>query len=136
MAIPSTWKAADGQPSGGFTASDLLAVDGFHAAANVSTEPFVGDSYAYARAGELGLRHRSNVTVEGEREEIIDGDPTLIIEARWTSPTPPASSYRTMQVSLSSHGVGYVATCAAATSAFERYRSMCESVVRSFAVER
>jgi hypothetical protein len=136
MAIPSTWKAADGQPSGGFTASDLLAVDGFHAAANVSTEPFVGDSYAYARAGELGLRHRRNVTVEGEREEIIDGDPTLIIEARWTSPTPPASSYRTMQVSLSSHGVGYVATCAAATSAFERYRSMCESVVRSFAVER
>jgi hypothetical protein len=136
MAVPSTWKANDVRQSSVYTASDPQSVDDFHAAANVYTEPFVRDSYAYARAGEVGLRSRSNVTIDAEREEMVDGDPTLVIESRWT-PTPASSvAYRTMQVSLASHGVGTVATCAAATNAFERYRSTCESIIRSLAVER
>jgi hypothetical protein len=41
-----------------------------------------------------------------------------------------------MQTALASKGTGYVLTCAAAASAFERYRSTCESIIRSFAVQR
>jgi hypothetical protein len=41
-----------------------------------------------------------------------------------------------MQAALASRGTGYVVTCAASATAFERYRSTCESIVRSFAVER
>jgi hypothetical protein len=136
MAVPSTWRTSNVRQPGVYAAADTQAVDDFHAAANVSTEPFGRDSYAYARAGEAGLRSRPNVRIDVEREEIVDGDPTLVIESRW-APTPASSvGYRTMQVSLASHGVGTVATCAAATSAFERYRSTCESIIRSLAVER
>jgi hypothetical protein len=136
IAIPSTWKADNVRRRGVYAATDPQSVDDFHAAVNVYTEPFVRDSYAYARAGEVGLRSRPNVAIDVEREELVDGDPTLVIESRWT-PTPSSSvAYRTMQVSLASRGVGTVATCAAATNAFERYRSTCESIVRSLAVER
>jgi hypothetical protein len=136
IAVPSTWKASSVQQTGVYTAADTQAVDDFHAAANVFTEPFDRDSYAYARAGEASLRGRSNVTLDVEREEIIDGDPTLVIESRWAPTTASRVGYRTMQVSLASHGVGTVATCAAASGAFERYRSTCESIIRSLAVER
>ena len=136
MAIPSTWKSNNVHPATGYTASDPQPVEDFHAGVSVYTEPFVRDSYTYARAGEVGLRTRPNVTIDVEREEVVDGDPTLVIESRW-APTPASSiAYRTMQVSLSSRGVGTVASCAAATIAFERYRSTCESIIRSLVVER
>jgi hypothetical protein len=41
-----------------------------------------------------------------------------------------------MQTALASRGTGYVITCSTSASAFERYRSTCDSIVRSFAVER
>jgi hypothetical protein len=41
-----------------------------------------------------------------------------------------------MQSFLSSRGTGYVVSCVVSSSAFERYRSTCESIVHSFAVER
>jgi len=100
------------------------------------TEPFTGDSYDFAKANEAGLREQKQATVESAREDVIDGDPTLIFESRWSPTSPSTVSLRTMQAALSSHGTGYVVTCAVAASAFERYRSTCESIVRSFAVQR
>jgi hypothetical protein len=45
-------------------------------------------------------------------------------------------AYRILQSALASRGRGYVVTCSVSISAFERYRSTCESIVHSFAVER
>ena len=132
IAVPATWKEQK-TPAAGAVA-DPQAVDDFHANVNVVTEPFTGDSYEYARANEAALRTRA--MVELVREDVVDGDPTLIIESRW-APVPPSTvPYRTMQTILSSRGTGYVATCSVSSSAFERYRSTCESIVHSFAVER
>jgi hypothetical protein len=50
--------------------------------------------------------------------------------------SPSTVVYRTMQAALASRGTGYVVTCAVSSTAFERYRTTCESIVRSFAVER
>jgi hypothetical protein len=136
VAVPATWKDAAQKGTAAWAMADPQAVDDFQASANVLTEPFTGESYDYARASEAALRTDPHATVETTHEDVIDGDPTLIIESRW-SPTPPSTvTYRTMQTALSSRGTGYVVTCAASASSFERYRSTCESIVRSFAVER
>jgi hypothetical protein len=136
LAVPSTWKEATQKGTAAWAVADPQPVDDFQASVNVLTEPFAGESYDYARASEAALRTDAHATVEISRDDVIDGDPTLIIESRW-SPTPPATAaYRTMQTALSSRGTGYVVTCAASAAAFERYRSTCESIVRSFAVER
>ena len=136
VAVPSTWKDAAQKGTASWAVADPQAVDDFQASVNVLTEPFPGESYDYARASEAALRTDPHAIVEIAREDVIDGDPTLIIESRW-APTPPSTAtYRTMQTALSSRGTGYVVTCAASASSFERYRSTCESIVRSFAVER
>jgi hypothetical protein len=139
LALPATWRAVTQKGPASFAVSDPQAVDEFHAYANVVTEPFPGESDSYARANEAGLRRESRATVETVRQDVVDGDSTLILESRW-APVPDrpggAVSYRTMQTALASHGTGYVATCAVASSAFDRYRSTCESILRSFAVER
>lgn len=136
VAVPATWKQSPQRPPAAWAVADPQTVDDYHANANVVTEPFTGDSYDFAKANEAGLREQKQATVESAREDVIDGDPTLIFESRW-APTPPSTvSLRTMQAALSSHGTGYVVTCAVAASAFERYRSTCESIVRSFAVQR
>jgi hypothetical protein len=135
IAVPATWKDQK-TPAAAWAVSDPQAVDDFHANVNVVTEPFTDDSYNYARANETALRHEARTTVEVVREDVVDGDPTLIIESQWM-PTPPSTvAYRTMQTALSSRGRGYVVTCSVSASAFERYRSTCESIVHSFAVER
>jgi hypothetical protein len=139
IALPATWRAVTQKGTAAFAVSDPQAVDDFHAYANVVTEAFPGESDSYARANEAGLRREPRAQVENIRQDVVDGDSTLIFEARW-APVPDrpggAVSYRTMQTALASHGTGYVATCAVASSAFDRYRSTCESILRSFAVER
>jgi hypothetical protein len=136
IAVPSTWKETTQKGPAAFAVSDPQAVEDFHAYASVITEPYAGDSAAYAKASEAGLRREPRATVEATREDVIDGDSTLLLESRWTPAPPSTVPYRTLQVALASHGTGYVATCAVASSAFDRYRSTCESIVRSFAVQR
>ena len=119
-----------------FAVVDPQTVDDFHAFANVVTEPFAGESDEYAKANLAGLRRDPRPHVESAREDAIDGDSTIILESRWAPSGPSAVTYQTMQGALASRGVGYIVTCAASTNAFERYRATCESVVRSFAVER
>ena len=134
--MPSTWKEASQKGSASWAVADPQAVDDFQASVNVLTEPFAGESFDYAKASETALRGDARATVEASRDDVIDGDPTLILESRWAPSPPSTASYRTMQTALASRGTGYVLTCAASASAFERYRSTCESIVRSFAVQR
>jgi hypothetical protein len=136
VAAPSTWREPSQKDPASFTIADPQAVDDFQTRVTVLTEPFTGESFDYARASEAALRADRRTTVEAAREDVIDGDPTLILESRWSATPPSNTSYRTMQAALASRGTGYVVTCAASASAFERYRSTCESIVRSFAVER
>ncbi len=136
IAVPSTWRVAAQKGPAAWSVSDPQSVDDYHANANVVTEPFSGDSYDFARANEAGLREQNLATVDAVRDDVVDGDPTLMLESRWTAASPAPLAYRTIQTALASHGTGYVVTCAVSSSAFERYRSTCESIVRSFAVER
>lgn len=136
IAIPSTWKDGPAKDATVWSAADPQAVDAFHATVNVHTEAFTGESYDYARASEAALRRDARATVEAVREDVVDGDPTLVLETTW-SPSPPSTApFRTVQTALAARGVGYVVTCAASSGAFERYRSTCTPVVRSFAIER
>jgi hypothetical protein len=134
IAVPATWK--DQKTSAAWAVSDPQGVDDFHANVNVMTEAFAEDSYEYARANEAALRREKRAAVEIVREDVVDGDPTLLIESRWTPLPPSTVAYRILQSALASRGTGYVVTCSVSTSAFERYRSTCESIVHSFAVER
>jgi hypothetical protein len=136
IAVPSTWRETTQRGPVVWAVSDPQRVEDFRAQANVITEPFVDESYEYARANEAALRREPRAMVDATREEVVDGDPTLIIESRWTPAPPSTTEFRTMQSALASRGAGYVVTCSVASSAFERYRSTCESIVRSFAVER
>jgi hypothetical protein len=122
---PRVWSLVDPQP-----------VDDFRASVNVVTEPFVGESYAYAKANVEELQHDPRASVETTREDVIDGDPTLVVQSRWSAIAPANVPYRTMQANLASRGTGYVVTCSVSADAFERYRSTCEAIVHSFAVER
>ena len=133
IAVPTTWQDHK-TPVVAWAVQDPQTVDGLHANVSVVTEPFTGDSYEYARANETSLRKGAVVALV--REDVVDGDPTLVIEARWAPIAPATVPYRTMQGFLSSRGTGYVVSCAVSSSAFERYRSTCESIVHSFAVER
>jgi hypothetical protein len=136
IAVPSTWREVTHKGPAAWAVADPQPADDFHANVNVVSEPFPSESYDYAKANEVALRHEPRASVEMLREDVVDGDPTLLIESHWT-PAPPSSvPYRTMQAALASRGSGYVVTCSVAASAFERYRSTCESIVRSFAVER
>ena len=132
---PSTWKDAAQKGTAAWAVADPQAVDDFQASANVLPSP--SRRVVRLRESERGrAAHDPHASVEVANDDVVDGDPTLVIESRW-SPTPPSTAtYRTMQTALSSRGTGYVVTCAASASSFERYRSTCESIVRSFAVER
>ena len=121
----SVWSLVDPQPAGEF-----------HANVNVLNEPFPGDSYAYSKATLEELKRDVRAEVETSREEIVDGDPTLVVESRWSPIAPKTVPYRTMQANLASRGTGYVVTCAVSAEAFERYRSTCDAIIRSFAVSR
>jgi hypothetical protein len=136
IAAPASWREAAQRGPAVWAVADPQPVDEFRANVNVFTEPFAGESYDYAQANELALRGEPRANIEATREEVIDGDPTLLIESRWAPRQPSTVPYRTMQSALASHGAGYVVTCSVAGVAFERYRSTCESIVRSFAVER
>jgi hypothetical protein len=137
VAVPSTWGPSARARPGTWVYDDPQAVDDYRANVSVITEPFAGESYDYAKATEDALHRDHRATVEASREDVIDGDPTFVIESRWAPSTPAAGvAFRTMQADLASRGTGYVVTCAASASAFERYRSTCEAIVRSFAVER
>jgi len=137
VSMPSTWNISPSPMPAVWVAVDPQPVDQFRASINVVSEPFRGESYDYAKASEASLRRDHGVTVEVVREDVVDGDPTVIVEAL-CSPSAPSSipAYRTMQASLSSRGTGYVVACSVSASAFERYRSTCDAVLRSFAVER
>jgi hypothetical protein len=136
IAVPSTWKETPQRGQAAWAVAATQQVDDLRANANVLIEPFADESYDYARANEAALRREPRATVESTREDVIDGDPTLFIESRWAPAPPSTVAYRTMQAALAARGQGYVVTCSVATSAFERYRSTCDSIVRSFAVER
>jgi len=137
IAVPSTWSnEPQPLPEGVWVAVDPQAVDDYHTNVSVVRESFAGESYDYAKAAELSIHRDSRATVESARDEVVDGDPTFVVESRW-APIPPASVvYRSMQTDLASRGSGYVVTCSAAASAFERYRSTCDAILRSFAIER
>jgi hypothetical protein len=136
VATPSTW-AETGKPApAAWAATDPQPVDDYHANTSVVVEAFTGESYDYARASEASLRGQARVTVLAAHDDVVDGDPTTILESRW-QPEPPATTpYQLMQTALASRGTGYVVTCSVAAGSFERYRSTCEAIVRSFAVER
>jgi hypothetical protein len=136
VAVPSTWGPSTQRGTNAWVYDDPQAAGDYRANVSVVTEPFAGASYDYGKATEAALRRDKRATVEGSREDVIDGDPTLIIESHWTPAGPATVAFRTMQADLASRGTGYVVTCAASASAFERYRSTCEAIVRSFAVER
>jgi hypothetical protein len=136
VATPSTWPQTGKPAPGDWGAADPQAVDDYHANTNVVVEPFTGESYDYARASEASLRGKAHVTVLAAREDVVDGDPTMILESRWEPEPPATTAYQLMQTALASRGTGYVVTCSVAASSFERYRSTCEAIVRSFAVER
>jgi hypothetical protein len=136
VAVPSTWKDATQKDSAAWVVADPQAVDDFEASVNVLTEPFAGESFDYAKASEAALRRDPRATVEASRDDVVDGDPTLVIESRWMPGAPSGVPYRITQTALASRGTGYVVTCAVAASAVERYRSTCASIVHSFAVER
>ena len=136
IAVPSTWRQTSQHAPAAWAVAAPQAVDDLRANANVIVEPFAGDSYDYASANDAALRREPRAKVESSADTIVDRDPTLLIEARWTPATPSSVPYRTMQSALAARGEGYVVTCSVAESAFERYRSTCESIVRSFAVER
>lgn len=136
IAVPSTWKDKAGKGPWALAVADPQAVDDLRASVNVIAEPFNGESFEYARASEAALRREPRATIEVSHEDVVDGDPTLLIESRWLPVAPLTVGYRTLQSALASSGEGYLVTCAVASVAFERYRSTCESVVRSFAVER
>jgi len=135
IAVPSTWGPSGTPHPGAWIYNDPQAVDDYHANVSVVTEPFAGESYDYARATEHVLRRDEHAAVETAREDVLDGDSTVVIESRW-APSGAAQSFRMMQGHLASRGNGYVVTCAAGSGAFERYRSTCDAIVRSFAVER
>jgi hypothetical protein len=136
LAMPSAWEHdADAQGTV-WVAVDPQPVNDYRANVSVVTEPFKGESHDYAKANEAELRNQPGASVEATREDVVDGDTTLIVEARWSAKSPAPLEYRTMQTQLASRGIGYVITCSVAVTAFERFRSTCESIVRSFAVER
>jgi hypothetical protein len=135
-AAPSTWAEGVAAAPALWQSADPQAVDDYRANASVVRESFAGESFDYARANESDLRAQSVATVLSAKEDVIDGDPTLIIESRWQPPSPSTPPYELMQSFLASRGNGYVITCGAAANSFERYRSTCEAVIRSFAVER
>jgi hypothetical protein len=134
IAVPSTWAASAQSRGSAWICDDPQPAGDYRANVNVVTEAYSGESYDYARANEETLRREPRTTVEVAREDVIDGDPTFVVESRWTPQGNPP--FRTMQSFLSSRGTGYVVTCTAAVGAFERYRSTCDAIVRSFAVQR
>ncbi len=136
IATPSTWQSPHDAGATVWAAVDPQPVEDYRANVSVLTEPFAGETYAYAKATVDELHRDPRASVEAAREEIVDGDPTVIVESRWSPIAPSTVAYRTMQADLASRGRGYVVTCAVSADAFERYRSTCEAVVRSFAVER
>lgn len=136
VAVPSTWREMVQRGPAAWAVADPQAVDDFRANVNVLTESFAGESYDYAKANEAALRHEARAAIDTVRDDVIDGDPTLLIESSWTPHPGSTTPFRTMQSALASRGAGYVVTCSVASVAFERYRSTCESIVRSFAVER
>jgi hypothetical protein len=131
VSMPSTWKVSPPPLPSVWVAVDPQPVDQFRA-----SEPFLGESYDYAKASEATLRRDQRATIEVVREDVVDADPTVVVESLWSSAAPSVPAYRTMQANLASRGTGYVITCSVSASAFERYRSTCDAVVRSFAVER
>jgi hypothetical protein len=137
LSVPSTWRDAPPNDAGAWEVVDPQVADDFHAKAFVVTEHFAGESYDYARASEAGLRHDPRATVAPPRDDVVDGDTTLILESSWAPSSASGSApFRTMQTALASRGTGYVVTCAVSASAFETYRTTCDSILRSFAVER
>jgi len=136
LALPASWQPAEDAPKGAWVAVDPQLVNDYHANVNVVTEPFAGESHDYARAGEALVRRQSRARVESARDEVVDGDATLVVESHWAPAPPSPVEYCTMQAHLASRGTGYVVTCSVSAGAFERYRSTCEAIVRSFAVER
>jgi hypothetical protein len=134
IAVPSTWTAQKGAAA--WTVADPQPVDDFRANVSVVTEPFKGESFDYARANEAALRRENHCMVEAAREDVVDGDPTFVLETRCAPVAPATVPYRVMMTALSSRGTGYVVACAVSATAFERYRTTCDSIVHSFAVER
>jgi hypothetical protein len=140
IATPSTWRASSRNDAhddtGVWSLVDPQPAGEFHANVNVVNEPFPGDSYTYSKATLEELKRDVRAEVETSREEIVDGDPTIVVESRWSPIAPKTVPYRTMQANLASRGTGYVVTCAVSAEAFERYRSTCDAIIRSFAVSR
>ncbi len=136
VSMPSTWRVSPPPLPTVWVAVDPQPVDQFRASVNIVSEPFRGESYDYAKASEATLRRDQRATIEVVREDVVDADPTIIVESLWSSTAQSVPAYRTMQANLASRGTGYVITCSVSASAFERYRSTCDALVRSFAVER
>lgn len=135
LAAPIGWQQAADAPDGTWLAADTQPVNDYRANVSVLVEPFAGPSKEYARASVALVRAQPQAVVESVREDVLDGDPTLVVESRWVQKAPPVE-LRAMQAHLASRGSGYVVTCSVSSGAFERYRSTCQTIIESFAVGR
>jgi hypothetical protein len=134
--VPSAWTppAQNGQAQ--WALADPEVVDSFHANMNLVTEPYAGVSLDYAQASMKTLRGLATVKLLGSKDDVVDGDDTLTVEAQWAPVAPSTTVYKTLQVYLAYGGTGYAVTCSAAASSFERYRSTCDTILRSFSLTR
>ena len=106
IAVPTTWKDARRRTRG---LGRLRPAGGRRLPRERQRRdrPFPGDSYEYAQANEAALRNESrHARSRPSREDVVDGDPTLVIESRWS---PTAAIHRVVPHdadALSSRGTG------------------------------
>jgi hypothetical protein len=134
--VPATWTPPAQKGQAQWALSDPDVVDAFHANVNLVSEPYPGESLAYAQANLKSLRGLASVKLVGSKEDVVDADDTLTVEAQWTAVAPSTTPYKTLQVYLAYGGTGYAVTCSAAVSSFERYRPTCETILHSFSLTR
>lgn len=132
---PASWEELDPATLGSHlircAQRNTQAVDGFMTNVNVASEPFVGDGPAYADANLVELRKVS--TIRDQRAARAGDRPASDIEAYW--PNPGGVPYVTLQRYATDGSDGFVITCSAAASAFERERPTCARILDSFRVE-
>jgi hypothetical protein len=138
LAIPAEWEDLDPTGLGSiFITSASRSMDpgdGFYANVIVSSEPFAGDTQAYAVLSlspivEGGARIVATHTAPPTRTHRGHVD----LETYWINVT--GTPYITLQRYLTTGAAGYVVTCAAAADVFEDHRETCLDVIDSLVVQ-
>jgi hypothetical protein len=134
-AVPGDWENLDPTTMG----SSLIrsaqrsaeATADFKTNVNVATEPFSGDGPSYGTANIAELQ--KVCTVKKERRTMAGPRTAMDIESHWDN--PGGVPYVTVQRYATNGAEGFVLTCAAAASAFERQRGLCMQILDSFRVD-